>query len=79
MPIFPFFLITVVMGLLSIGWRRFYFLSQLGVLPATIVYVNAGVKLSGVESVGKIMTPLIIISLLLVAVFPNYMGKIFKF
>ena len=77
-PIFPFFLINIIMGLLPIGWRRFYFVSQLGMLPGTIVYVNAGVKLSGLESVDQIMTPPIIISLLLVALFPYIMGRVFR-
>jgi uncharacterized membrane protein YdjX (TVP38/TMEM64 family) len=77
-PVFPFFLINIIMGLLPIGWRRFYFVSQIGMLPGTIVYVNAGVKLSGLESVDQIMTPSIIISLLLVAFFPYIMGKIFR-
>lgn len=77
-PIFPFFLINIIMGLLPIGWRRFYFVSQLGMLPGTIVYVNAGVKLSGLESVDQIMTPSIIISLLLVALFPYIMGRVFR-
>ena len=77
-PVFPFFLINVIMGLLPIGWRRFYFVSQIGMLPGTIVYVNAGVKLSGLESVDQIMTPSIIISLLLVALFPYIMGRVFR-
>ena len=62
-----------------ITWRRFYFVSQLGMLPGTIVYVNAGVQLSGLESVDQVMTPSIIISLLLVALFPYIMGKILRF
>lgn len=77
-PVFPFFLINIIMGLLPIGWRRFYFVSQLGMLPGTIVYVNAGVRLSGLESVDQIMTPSIIISLLLVALFPYIMGRVFR-
>ena len=66
------------MGLLPISWRRFYFVSQLGMLPGTIVYVNAGEKLFELESVDQIMTPSIIISLLLVALFPYIMGRVFR-
>ena len=66
------------MGLLPISWRRFYFVSQLGMLPGTIVYVNAGEKLIELESVDQIMTPSIIISLLLVALFPYIMGRVFR-
>ena len=77
-PVFPFFLINIIMGLLPISWRRFYFVSQLGMLPGTIVFVNAGVKLSELESVDQIMTPSIIISLLLVALFPYIMGRVFR-
>ena len=47
-------------------------------LPGTIVYVNSGEKLSGLESVDQIMTPSIIISLLLVALFPYIMGRVFR-
>ena len=77
-PVFPFFLINIIMGLLPISWRRFYFVSQLGMLPGTIVYVNAGEKLIELESVDQIMTPSIIISLLLVALFPYIMGRVFR-
>lgn len=77
-PVFPFFLINIIMGLLPISWRRFYFVSQLGMLPGTIVYVNAGEKLSELESVDQIMTPSIIMSLLLVALFPYIMGRVFR-
>ena len=66
------------MGLLPISSRSFYFVSHLGMLPGTIVYVNAGEKLSGLESVDQFMKPSIIISLLLVALFPYIMGRFFR-
>ena len=75
-PLFPFFLINLIMGLLPISWRRFYFVSQLGMLPGTLVYVNAGAKLSELQNVDQIMTPSIFISLILVALFPYIMGRI---
>ena len=77
-PVFPFFLINIIMGLLPIGWKRFYMVSQLGMLPGTIVYINAGSKLSNLESIDQILTPPILISLVLVAIFPYIMGRTLK-
>lgn len=74
-PIFPFFLINIIMGLMPISWRRFYLVSQLGMLPGTLVYVNAGSRLSELESVDQILTPSVLISLILVAIFPYVVGK----
>ena len=77
-PVFPFFLINIIMGLLPISWKRFYLVSQLGMLPGTIVYVNAGSRLSELESVDQILTPSVLMSMILVAIFPYAMSKVFK-
>lgn len=69
-PIFPFFIINVVMGLTSIRTRIFYLVSQAGMLPATIVYVNAGNQITHITSPGDILTPEILISFVLLGIFP---------
>ncbi len=49
-PVFPFFAINLLMGLLPIRTWRYYWVSQLGMLPATAVYVNAGTQLGQLQS-----------------------------
>jgi uncharacterized membrane protein YdjX (TVP38/TMEM64 family) len=69
-PVFPFWLINMVMGLASIPLRTFYWVSQLGMIPGTIVYVNAGKELGKIESLSGIFSPGLIISFVLLGVFP---------
>lgn len=75
-PAVPFVVINLVFGLTSIKTRTFYWVSQLGMLAGTIVYVNAGASLSNIESfnAGDILTPGVIASFLILAVFP-YIAK----
>jgi len=69
-PLFPFFLINLVMGLTALPARTFYWVSQLGMLAGTIVYVNAGSELSKIESVSGILSPGLIVSFALLGIFP---------
>jgi pyruvate/2-oxoglutarate dehydrogenase complex dihydrolipoamide dehydrogenase (E3) component/uncharacterized membrane protein YdjX (TVP38/TMEM64 family) len=69
-PLFPFFVINMVMGLLPIGLRRFYWVSQLGMLAGTAVYVNAGTQLAQLESLRGILSPSLLLSFALLGVFP---------
>jgi pyruvate/2-oxoglutarate dehydrogenase complex dihydrolipoamide dehydrogenase (E3) component/uncharacterized membrane protein YdjX (TVP38/TMEM64 family) len=69
-PLFPFFLINLLMGLLPIGTWRYYWVSQLGMLPATAVYVNAGTQLGQLESLAGIISPGLLGSFVLLGVFP---------
>lgn len=69
-PVFPFFVINLLMGLTRIPLRSFYWVSQVGMLPGTIVYVNAGQELSKIEGLGGIFSPGIIISFALLGLFP---------
>lgn len=71
-PAIPFFVINLVMGLTPMKATTFYWVSQLGMLPGTIVYVNAGAQLGLVEelSVQGILTPGIIGSFILLGIFP---------
>ena len=56
-PAFPFFVINLVMGLTPIRARTFYWVSQLGMLAGTIVYVNAGTELAQIDSLVGILSP----------------------
>ena len=56
-PVFPFFVINLVMGLTPIKTRTFYWVSQLGMLPGTAVFVNAGTQLAQIESLGGLLSP----------------------
>jgi pyruvate/2-oxoglutarate dehydrogenase complex dihydrolipoamide dehydrogenase (E3) component/uncharacterized membrane protein YdjX (TVP38/TMEM64 family) len=56
-PAFPFFIVNLLSGLTSLATRTFYWVSQLGMLPATIVYVLAGTQLAQIRSVGDILSP----------------------
>ncbi len=69
-PVFPFFMINLLMGLSRLPLRSFYWVSQLGMLPGTIVYVNAGRELAKLDSLGGIFSPGIIISFALIGLFP---------
>ena len=71
-PAVPFFVINLVMGLTPMKTWRYYWVSQLGMLPGTAVYVNAGAELGKLNelSVGGILTPGLIGSFVLLAVFP---------
>jgi pyruvate/2-oxoglutarate dehydrogenase complex dihydrolipoamide dehydrogenase (E3) component/uncharacterized membrane protein YdjX (TVP38/TMEM64 family) len=69
-PLFPFFVINAVMGLTRLPARSFYWISQLGMLPGTLVYVNAGAQLGQIDSVRGIMSPALLASFALLGIFP---------
>ena len=69
-PIFPFFAINLVMGVTSLPTLTFYWVSQLGMLAGTLVYVNAGTQLAGLQSLSGLLSPGLIGSFLLLAVLP---------
>jgi uncharacterized membrane protein YdjX (TVP38/TMEM64 family) len=75
-PIFPFFVINLVMGLTPIRMGTYYWVSQLGMLPATIVFVNAGTQLAKIDSLGGILSPGLIISFGLLGLFPVVSKKL---
>jgi pyruvate/2-oxoglutarate dehydrogenase complex dihydrolipoamide dehydrogenase (E3) component/uncharacterized membrane protein YdjX (TVP38/TMEM64 family) len=70
MPVFPFWLINLLMGLTPIGAARFYGVSQVGMLAGTAVYVNAGTQLAGINSAADVLSPGLLGSLLLLGLFP---------
>jgi pyruvate/2-oxoglutarate dehydrogenase complex dihydrolipoamide dehydrogenase (E3) component/uncharacterized membrane protein YdjX (TVP38/TMEM64 family) len=69
-PAVPFFVINLAMGLTSIRTRTFYWVSQLGMLPGTIVFVNAGRELAAIESPAGILSPGLLGAFLLLGLFP---------
>jgi pyruvate/2-oxoglutarate dehydrogenase complex dihydrolipoamide dehydrogenase (E3) component/uncharacterized membrane protein YdjX (TVP38/TMEM64 family) len=69
-PAFPFFVINLVMGLTSIRTWTFYWVSQVGMLAGTLVYVNAGTQLARVDSLSGILSPGLIASFTLLGIFP---------
>ncbi len=69
-PLFPFFLINLVLALTPIRTFTFYWVSQVGMLAGTVVYVNAGTRLAALESVGDILSPGLIGSFALLGIFP---------
>ena len=70
LPVVPFFLVNLLFGLTTFPWRRFYLCSQLGMLPATVIYVNAGTELAQIRTLGDVATPNVLIALTLLAVLP---------
>jgi uncharacterized membrane protein YdjX (TVP38/TMEM64 family) len=75
-PIFPFWLINLVMGLTKMPLTTFYWVSQLGMLAGTIVYVNAGKELGKIESLSGILSPTLILSFVLLGLFPLITKKL---
>jgi pyruvate/2-oxoglutarate dehydrogenase complex dihydrolipoamide dehydrogenase (E3) component/uncharacterized membrane protein YdjX (TVP38/TMEM64 family) len=75
-PVFPFFVINLVMGLTAIRTRTFYWVSQLGMLAGTAVYVNAGTQLAQIDSLAGILSPGLIGSFVLLGIFPLLAKKL---
>lgn len=69
-PVFPFFVINLLMGLTRIKTWTFFWVSQLGMLAATVVFVNAGTQISRIESTSGLLSPMLIASFGALALFP---------
>ncbi|MCG9660736.1 TVP38/TMEM64 family protein [Vibrio mediterranei] len=69
-PVFPFFLINLLMGLTPIKVSKYYLVSQLGMLPGTAVYLNAGTQLASINSLSGIVSPAVVASFALLGLFP---------
>jgi uncharacterized membrane protein YdjX (TVP38/TMEM64 family) len=78
-PLFPFWLINLVMGLTTMPLRTFYWVSQIGMLAGTIVYVNAGRELAKITSISGILSPELILSFAVLGLFPIAMKKLLSF
>ena len=74
-PLFPFFVINLLMGLTKMEIKTYFWVSQLGMLPATLVYVNAGKQIAGIESLAHIASPGLIVSFAILGMFPISVKK----
>jgi pyruvate/2-oxoglutarate dehydrogenase complex dihydrolipoamide dehydrogenase (E3) component/uncharacterized membrane protein YdjX (TVP38/TMEM64 family) len=78
-PVFPFFLINLAMGLTPIKTRTFYWVSQVGMLAGTVVYVNSGTQLAKIDSLSGILSPALLGSFALLGLFPWVATKLIDF
>lgn len=77
-PIFPFFVINLLMGLTTMPLKTYFWVSQIGMLPATIVYVNAGKELAKIDSLSGIVSPSLIASFVVLGLFPITVKKLME-
>lgn len=75
-PLIPFFAVNLVMGLTNMRATRFYLVSQVGMLAGTVVYVNAGTQLSKIESLRGVLSPGLLVSFVLLGLFPLVAKKV---
>ncbi|MFZ3138035.1 MAG: TVP38/TMEM64 family protein [Thermodesulfovibrionales bacterium] len=75
-PIFPFWMINLAMGITKMSFFKFYWVSQIGMLPGTMVFVNAGKELAKIDSLKGILSPSLIISFALIGIFPIMVKKL---
>jgi len=75
-PLFPFFIINLLMGLTRMRLSTFFLVSQIGMLPGTLVYVNAGKELARIDSLSGILSPGLLISFVLIGLLPITMKKL---
>ena len=78
-PLFPFFLVNLLMGLTPIRTFSYYWISQLGMLAGTLIYINAGTELAKVSSLSGIVSPGLVFSFALLGVFPVVAKKFINF
>ncbi len=69
-PVFPFSLINVTMGLTSMRTSIFYIISQIGMLAGTLIYVNAGTRIARITDLHSVFSPGLIVSLAILGIFP---------
>jgi uncharacterized membrane protein YdjX (TVP38/TMEM64 family) len=75
-PLFPFFAINLIMGLTKMSASTFFWVSQIGMLAGTLVYVNAGTQLATIKSLSDITSPGLIVSFILLGIFPLAAKKV---
>ena len=75
-PAFPFFLINLLMGLTAMKASTYFWVSQIGMLAGTVVYVNAGTQLAQIESLAGIVSPDLLASFVLLGIFPLLARKL---
>lgn len=75
-PVFPFFVINLLMGLTKMRLFTFFWVSQIGMLAGTIVYVNAGKELAKIDSLSGILSPGVLVSFAALGLFPITVKKL---
>ena len=78
-PLFPFFVVNLVMGITPISVWQYYWVSQVGMLAGTAVFVFAGTQLATLTSLDGILNPGLIAAFALVGLFPLAAKWIMKF
>jgi len=78
-PVFPFFVVNLVMGLTPLRTWTFYWVSQVGMLAGTVVYVNAGTQIAKIESLSGILSPGLVGAFVLLGLFPLAARKSVEF
>ncbi len=78
-PAFPFFAINLAMALTSIKTWEFYWVSQVGMLAGTLVYINAGKEIGNLESLSGILSPALLFSFALLGLFPLIAKKMLDY
>lgn len=78
-PIFPFFIINIVMSLLPIKTWTFYWVSQIGMLPGTAVFVYAGTQLAQINEISDITSPSLLLAFTMLGLFPLVTKKLLKY
>ncbi|MCP1113522.1 TVP38/TMEM64 family protein [Enterobacter bugandensis] len=78
MPLFPFFLVNLMMGLTRITVRRYWWVSQLAMLPATVIFLNAGRELGKVASLRDILSPGVVFAFTLLGLLPLVTRRLFS-
>ena len=78
-PIFPFFLINLLFSVTKIKAVQFYIVSQIGMFLGTLLFVNAGTQISKINSIEDILNKYVIVSLILIALMPLVVKKIFDY
>lgn len=74
-PLFPFFVVNTVIALTPMRLFTYYWVSQVGMFPATLVYVNAGKELGRIDSLSGLLSPSLILSFAILGIFPLFMKK----
>lgn len=78
MPLFPFFLVNLLMGLTRMGVFRYWWVSQVAMLPATVVFLNAGRELGKVASLRDILSPGMVFAFTLLGLLPLVTRQLFS-
>ena len=78
-PVIPFFLVNLLFGITNIKIVHYYLVSQIGMLPATLLYVNAGHQISKINNYTDIIDLSIVLSFVLIGVFPFLIKNLYTF